>query len=276
MSSFTFHVSWNRSNLDLHLFFIEVFSVASRGTAELAARVSSQRGIGVLELNTGPTPCHWKKSWNLKIQKLRGWNPNPKKPWEISNGSTGEKPIFFCGFQLDDIFFTRNLPVFFGTMDAKLDRCTNGEARRIFDDIWWGFVIFCHEISQIFWTIIWYEAIAPHKLCITPVWSMNWLTNPPFCWIARSIRPVFGGTSALPGLLQIELWWMTLVFYFLLTKGKQKHIITSSDVTSFFASSIRCFDWWLHFGDLFKATWNFDMKHSVLVIRQSQHWTLVR
>lgn len=86
---------------------------------------------------------------------------------------------------------------------------------------------------------------------------MNWLTNPPFCWIARSIRPVFGGTSALPGLLQIELWWMTLVFYFLLTKGEKAYIITSSDVTSFFASSIRCFDWWLHFGDLFKATWNF-------------------
>lgn len=43
-----------------HLVFIEVFSVASRGTAELAARVSSQRGIGVLELYTGPTPFHEK------------------------------------------------------------------------------------------------------------------------------------------------------------------------------------------------------------------------
>ena len=71
-----------------HLVFIEVFSVASRGTAELAARVSSHRGRLESWSSTRDLHLFMKKILKSENPKTRGETVKPQTFGEFL-GSTG-------------------------------------------------------------------------------------------------------------------------------------------------------------------------------------------
>lgn len=109
-------VTWKK-----HLVFIEVFSVASRGTAELAARVSSHRGR--LESWSSTRDLHLFTKKILKSENPKTpWvkTTNPKSLWTFCEAPLAKNPFFFWFPQLDDVFFTRNLPYFLGPWTPNL------------------------------------------------------------------------------------------------------------------------------------------------------------